>query len=810
MRQRLTFFALAVAALAAVAIAPGAQRSTAAPAPCDPMQTPSVFRGAVPTSEQVLGFPLGSREVTAAEANAYVDAVDAASDRVVSGTFGATWQGRQLRYTLVGDPKHVTPSGLAALQDALGKLRDPETSARDAERLARTTPVVLWLMGNVHGGEESATDAELRVLYELADRDDCAARQILDNAVIGIIPTQNPDGREAETRQNSYGFDMNRDWFARTQVETDTKLELLRRYPGMLYVDAHEMGANHYFFPPTADPTYHEITAESMRWQDFLYGDALAAEFKRQHISYFTNKVFDFFAMVYGDTVPATAFGAAGMTFEKASFDPIAQRTYEHYVTHWVSISQGALNRENILHDWHGVWVEAFRQGLAGELEPNEVNDKGNTVQLPVPDEKVRHYFLRADDESKAAEVQQLVRRLQRMDVRVYRLSASLAVPDFKPYGRPAGATVLPAGTYWIPLAQGQKHWIQALLNENTYVPFPVLLRRQRLEQSAPLQRRRRTVRRRTLTRSRASGPARSARCAAAAGPAAPRRGLPDVGRHVRVRVDGLAPLPARAGVGSALRADHLRADRRRGPRRLRRAARSERGFDDRLERARAVWEEGAAGLDQRGRLLHRLARRRRSGSAARAHDGADRGAALRRRRRADPDRGRSRKPTGGGGRRVQLGLLRLRRRHDGGKPGARCRPLPRPRERGLLRLRLRPGRVRARRHGGHRRRACGRRPRRPLLDRPELPRLDARHAEDAAERESWAPKRSPARRRVPDRRDARPRRRSPRTRPGRLRRSSRRCGSASSRGASRPRAPSSPATARPTRCAAPRARRRS
>jgi hypothetical protein len=266
---------------------------------------------------------------------------------------------------------------------------------------------------------------------------------------------------------------MNRDWFARTQVETDTKLELLRRYPGVLYVDAHEMGANHYFFPPTADPTYHEITSQSMSWQDFLYGDALAQEFTRQHIQFFTNKVFDFFAMVYGDTVPATAFSAAAMTFEKANFDPIAQRTYEHYVTHWVSISQGALNREDILQDWHTAWVEAFRQGLAGELEPNEVNDRGNTVQLPVRNERVRHYFLRADDPAKAAEVQTLVRRLQRMDVQVYRLTAPLTVPDFKPYGRPPGGTVLPAGTYWIPMAQMQKHWIQALLNENTYVPFP-------------------------------------------------------------------------------------------------------------------------------------------------------------------------------------------------------------------------------------------------------------------------------------------------------------------------------------------------
>ena len=345
MRSRSLIAVTAALLLTLAAAGPTGSQAAAQVASCDPMQTPPSFRGEVPTAEQVLGFPLGSREVTAAESVAYVDAVDAASARVVSGTVGTTWQGRPIRYALVGNLENVTPEGLAGIQEAARTLRDPATSDQQAAEVARRAPAVLWLMGNVHGGEESATDAELRVLYELADRDDCAARQILDNALVGIIPTQNPDGREAETRQNSYGFDMNRDWFARTQRETDTKLELLRQYPGVLYVDGHEMGGNHYFFPPTADPTYHEVTAASMDWQDNLYGGALAAEFDRQHIQYFTNKVFDFFAMVYGDIVPATGFGGAGMTFEKANFDPIAQRTYEHYVTHWVSISQAALNK---------------------------------------------------------------------------------------------------------------------------------------------------------------------------------------------------------------------------------------------------------------------------------------------------------------------------------------------------------------------------------------------------------------------------------------------------------------------------------
>jgi hypothetical protein len=454
-------------------VAPAGSAATVQVASCDPIQTPPTFRGEVPTAEDVLGFPLGSQEVTAAQSNAYVDAVDAASTRVVSGTLGTTPQGRPIRYALVGRPENVTPDGLARIQQAARTLRDPATSDRQAAEIARRSPAILWLMGNVHGGEESPTDAELRVLYELADRDDCAAQQILDNTLVGIIPVQNPDGREADTRQNSYGFDMNRDWFARTQSETVGKVELLRQYPGVLYIDAHEMGGNHYFFPPTADPTYHEVTAASMDWQDNLYGGALAAEFDRQHIQYFTDKVYDFFAMVYGDIVPATGFGGAGMTFEKASADPIAQRTYQHYVTHWVSISQAALNKQAILRRWHEEWTKAYQEGVDGQLEPNEVNDKGNTVQLPVPEEPVRHYFLRADDPSKADEVQALVRRLQRMDVEVRRLTAPLAVPDFRAYGRPAAATVLPVGTYWIPMAQRQKHWIQAMLNEDTYVPFP-------------------------------------------------------------------------------------------------------------------------------------------------------------------------------------------------------------------------------------------------------------------------------------------------------------------------------------------------
>src|SRR3954451_6504655 len=462
--MRIAIGAIAVALLFA---APADAQTTS----CDPF-TPPTFSGQIPTAQQVLGINLGDRDVTTAESDKYLLAVDAASTRVTSGVAATTVQGRALRYAIVGRPERVTSSGLDAVRASAAKLMDPATSARDAARIAASDPAILWIAANVHGGEESGTDASLRVLYELADRTDCAAQQILDNSVVVILPIQNPDGREADTRRNAYGFDMNRDWFARTQPETDGKVELLRRYPGVLFIDAHEFGGtDDYFFPPNADPVYHEIADPAVDWINHIYGPAMQHEFDARGIPYFNYDTYDLFYAGYGDTVPATGFGAAGMTFEKANGDPAPQRVFEQYITQWTSLSAAAINKERILREWHGEWVEAVRQGEAGELEPNRTYEPGVPVSQPVPDRKVRHYFLRADDPDKAREVQGLVRRLQRMDVEVRRLTAPLAVPDFRAYGRAPATTTLPARTYWIPLAQRQKHWVQAMLNESTYTP---------------------------------------------------------------------------------------------------------------------------------------------------------------------------------------------------------------------------------------------------------------------------------------------------------------------------------------------------
>ena len=206
----------------------------------------------------------------------YLDAVDAASGRVRTGSYGTTEEGRDLRYAVVGPAAAITDQSLADAADAIRTIQDPATSDDDARLIAETTRPFLFIGGNVHGNEESGADASVKLLWHLADRTDCAARRIRDAATVVILPMQNPDGRELGYRRNANGFDMNRDGQVRTQVEISGRWDLMRQLPPQLFVDAHEFGYYRSFFPPNDDPIYHETSSQVLRWIEDRLGPALA------------------------------------------------------------------------------------------------------------------------------------------------------------------------------------------------------------------------------------------------------------------------------------------------------------------------------------------------------------------------------------------------------------------------------------------------------------------------------------------------------------------------------------------------------
>src|SRR5215211_8203006 len=126
--RRARLVALLLLAALVAALLPAVPAAAAAPTPpaCDPVRTPPALAGKVPTAEQVIGFPLGERDVTVAESDTYLQAVAKASPRVVAGTAAVSWQGRPLRYAIVGRPGNVTPAGLARIRLQTALLRSEE------------------------------------------------------------------------------------------------------------------------------------------------------------------------------------------------------------------------------------------------------------------------------------------------------------------------------------------------------------------------------------------------------------------------------------------------------------------------------------------------------------------------------------------------------------------------------------------------------------------------------------------------------------------------------------------------------------
>lgn len=473
--------AAALTMLAALPVTSSAKTTVTATNAEDCVPDPSQRLPEVPSPTQEFGFPLGIGQpqlVTTDQSDAYVAKVDASSDRVISASMGNTQStGRPLVYAVVSSEENMDQ--LDKIVDAIDSLRDPrKLQQRVADRIAEDTPTIVWDSANIHGGEKSGLDASLQVLYELASRTDCEVTEVNENVVTVIQPSQNPDGRDDNRRQNDYGFDLNRDWFARTQTETDAKLSVVDQYPPQVFMDVHEMGGRQYFFPPNADPIHHEIASESVTWINEI-GEANKAAFNYNGACgpgvtiecYFNYDIYDLYFMGYGDTVPATAYGAAGMTYEKGSSSPIELRVDQQLRTQWATIGWASDNRERILRDYYNIYKDALAQGEQGSLEPNEVLQPGNEVEFEVPDIEIRSYFLLSD--RNLGDVRKMVERLRSFDVEVYRTNKQHKLDSaYVMGGDTASNLTVPKGSYWIPMAQPQKHWIQAIMGEDGYAPF--------------------------------------------------------------------------------------------------------------------------------------------------------------------------------------------------------------------------------------------------------------------------------------------------------------------------------------------------
>ena len=97
---------------------------------------------------------------------------------------------------------------------------------------------------NVHGSEPSSREACFILARELAFANDARTIDVLSNMTILLVPSINADGRAANTRGNSTGQDLNRDYSLIRQPETMALVRAIRDYSPEAAFDGHEFGNN--------------------------------------------------------------------------------------------------------------------------------------------------------------------------------------------------------------------------------------------------------------------------------------------------------------------------------------------------------------------------------------------------------------------------------------------------------------------------------------------------------------------------------------------------------------------------------------
>jgi hypothetical protein len=233
---------------------------------------------ALPLPEDVLGFRPGEARRLAdwASIASYLDTLAKASDRVRVDTIGRSTLDRPITLVTISSPGNL--ARLEELQAIQARLADPRRIADAEERadLVRRGRLFVVVKAGLHSTEVAGSLLPVRLAYRLAASAGADVRRILDETVVLVVPSQNPDGTDVvadwyrstvdmpwEGSEPPFlyhhyaGHDNNRDWYAFALAETRTVVEeVYNAWHPQIVLDVHQQDSegSRLFVPPWIDP----------------------------------------------------------------------------------------------------------------------------------------------------------------------------------------------------------------------------------------------------------------------------------------------------------------------------------------------------------------------------------------------------------------------------------------------------------------------------------------------------------------------------------------------------------------------------
>ena len=271
----------------------------------------------VPSPRSVLGFEPTDDKTIADwwQIVDYFGKLGAASPKVEVREIGKTTNGAPLIVAFISSPQNIR--NLEKYRQISAKLADPRTIKDETELagLIRDGKTIVSISCSIHSTEIVASQMSMNLAYQLATATDAETKEILDNTILLLIPSSNPDGVKIvadwyrktlgtksegtappELYHHYAGHDNNRDWFMLNLVETQAinRLFWQQWFPQFVY-DVHQQGQNasRFIIPPFYDPPNPRVAPSILR-EVGLIGYKMAADLQAKGVAgVATNSTYD-------------------------------------------------------------------------------------------------------------------------------------------------------------------------------------------------------------------------------------------------------------------------------------------------------------------------------------------------------------------------------------------------------------------------------------------------------------------------------------------------------------------------------------
>ncbi|MEW7291219.1 M14 family metallopeptidase [Aquimarina sp. 2304DJ70-9] len=314
----------------------------------------TTYNPEIPTPQSILGFVPGKWHVSHDKLVNYVKTLAEVSPRITLENRGNTFEDRPiLLLTITSEKNH---QNLKNIQEEHLRLTESGSETVQIE----TQPVIVYQGFSIHGNEPSGSNAALIAAYHLAAAQGPEIEELLNNTIILLDPSLNPDGLQrfaywANTnksknlstdpqdreysevwpggRTNHYWFDMNRDWLPVQLPESKARIKTFHQWYPNILTDHHEMGSNStFFFQPGIQSRTHPLTPKLNQELTKKIANYHANALDKIGSLYYTEENFDDFYYGKGSTFPDIN-GGIGILFEQASSRGHAQQTANGILT---------------------------------------------------------------------------------------------------------------------------------------------------------------------------------------------------------------------------------------------------------------------------------------------------------------------------------------------------------------------------------------------------------------------------------------------------------------------------------------------